>query len=384
MQRQCLQAGMDQKRMGVASLLSQRVRTDRPEPMQCTSVGPTKGMMFGTYSSLTGKPVEISVCICQILRLYNINSSPLLTWLIFLLKIAAKLNLVRICHWESLDFLCLSLAYPKFYINQSPVFLLSLESLSVFFSYLLNIFVVNFSFISLFFYFFQSGNKLSILIQTSAAKPVGWEGQEADGNAANTRYSTKNLLIHFDTSNESLTFVKSNANMLFKLRRSSKGTSMFTQHHSAGLPVLRTYNNTSVSLNQTLGYSNGSINCFGLLQSTLHPRLYFHLLSLLCFDPLLCLSFIFELVHSFAYISSCTFSFFSLFPQLINILYVFEPSPLKLESVIFDTDLSYLSLIFKHFLVRFVQPNPFLVCWTFNIENKMKKIGSVHQRKCVE
>ncbi|KNZ52692.1 hypothetical protein VP01_347g2 [Puccinia sorghi] len=138
-----------------------------------------------------------------------------------------------------------------------------------------------------------------------------------------TRYSTKHLLIHFNTrhsTNESSTFVESKANLLFKLQLSRKGTSKFTQLKNQLASLISTRNNPSLSLNQILGYLNGSINCLaGLPQSTIHPCLYFHLSFLLCFDPLLSSASSSSLYTPFAYISSCTSLILFSFPQLINI-----------------------------------------------------------------
>ncbi|KNZ61615.1 hypothetical protein VP01_1378g1 [Puccinia sorghi] len=97
---------------------------------------------------------------------------------------------------------------------------------------------------------------------------------------------------------------------------------------------------------------------------TIPARLYFHILLLLCFDPLFSLIFIYKL-HSFCLYKLLYFPHsFLFFPQLINIV-DFGPLPcqwplpfihlqtllLKLELVIFETDLRYLSphllLIFK-------------------------------------
>ncbi|KNZ46167.1 hypothetical protein VP01_749g1 [Puccinia sorghi] len=91
---------------------------------------------------------------------------------------------------------------------------------------------------------------------------------------------------------------------------------------------------------------------------TLSPHLDFHILLLLCFNPLFSLSFIFEPVHSFCLYKVWAFLIpFLLFPQLINTvdftpqpcqqplpccykLYIFEPPLFEIELVIFDTDLT--------------------------------------------
>ncbi|KNZ59688.1 hypothetical protein VP01_167g2 [Puccinia sorghi] len=160
-----------------------------------------------------------------------------------------------------------------------------------------------------------------------------------------TCYSTKHLLIHINTrhsTNESLTFLKSNAITHFELQLSRKGT---FKHNNNPFHL----NNPSSPSNQILGNSSGSIHCLaGSLQITL-PRLYFHILFLLGFDPLLTLISIFELVISFClykllYFPHSFLFFLTTFNSIEVISDKLSNPFLKLELVIFKTTLRYLDL----------------------------------------
>ncbi|KNZ50953.1 hypothetical protein VP01_4158g1 [Puccinia sorghi] len=218
----------------------------------------------------------------------------------------------------------------------------------------------------------KSSQKFSQTQKVSRVEPLGSALNQM--LLKSTRYSNKHLIIHFDarhSTNESTTFELQSLLSQNQLSNSFPFMASMVITHLA-LPSIPTSSNPSLPLNQILGYLEGSINYLtGLFRSTLHPRLYFHLSFLLCFDPLLNLSLILKLVHSFAYISSSNFFILFAFSSLSYLQATFETISytslshlfFELESVIFNIDLSYLALIFQPFLAHFVQPNPPLVRW---------------------
>ncbi|KNZ59244.1 hypothetical protein VP01_1776g3 [Puccinia sorghi] len=79
-------------------------------------------------------------------------------------------------------------------------------------------------------------NVIKAIITVSHVEPMGSASNQMLPKS--TRYSTKDLLIHFDTrhsTNESLTFFKSKANLLFEFRLSHKGISNAVIIHSASI-----------------------------------------------------------------------------------------------------------------------------------------------------
>ncbi|KNZ53354.1 hypothetical protein VP01_3267g1 [Puccinia sorghi] len=118
-----------------------------------------------------------------------------------------------------------------------------------------------------------------------------------------TGYSTKHLLIHFDTRHSTIEILTFHGHNSFFL------CSISLQHKpNPWMPL-----------------------------STLHPHLYFHLSLLLCFNSLLSFSLIFKLVHSFCIYKLLYFPHSFLFSSPLPCWLLF------LNLVIFNIDLSYLA-----------------------------------------